>query len=74
MIYSVSCSWCSTPNDSKERVCKTCGHNPLLAKADCECAACVGLFADKGPVPLPDPYAKKPRKRRPAPKKAKAGK
>jgi hypothetical protein len=65
VIYNVSCSWCATQNDATATVCKTCGHNPMVAKEDCECGSCVGLFASNGPVPLPDPTApKKPKRRR----------
>ena len=37
----VSCSWCHTFNDATAERCEHCGHNPTLARRDCDCTRCL---------------------------------
>jgi hypothetical protein len=41
----VACSWCHQVArlDGPKTYCRNCGHRADVARADCDCDACVGL-------------------------------
>lgn len=54
MSLSASCSWCHTTNTlvpGVRNLCRRCGHRADLARIDCDCPKCAGLFSPpKEPV------------------------
>jgi hypothetical protein len=39
-----TCSWCHTLNEQTSLWCQKCGHAAHLARSDCNCPKCLGLF------------------------------
>jgi len=44
----VNCSWCKHPNSlviGARNLCRSCGHRCDLARVDCDCPRCMGLWS-----------------------------
>jgi hypothetical protein len=49
-MTAVSCSWCDRLNAATARTCRGCGHNPTVARLECDCATCTTARQTLQPV------------------------